>query len=260
VYRVRMVELVSRGRCLEELDVFVLSGGLGTRIQPVLGEVPKLLAPINGRPYLVHLLAWLKQFGARRVVLGLGHGASLVLEYLKKEPLPSLDIAASIEPSQLGTAGAIRFARSKLVSDPVLVMNGDSFVDADLCAFVERHRVAHAAGTLLCTEVDSADRYGSIAVGGDGRIQTFAEKQPGSGPAIVSAGVYLLSAPLLDRIAAGDAHSLESDVFQRLPPGSLAAFHGKFAFVDIGTPESLSQAAETLARYTVRHAPEGSRS
>jgi NDP-sugar pyrophosphorylase family protein len=253
-----MVELVSRGQCLESLDVFVLSGGLGTRIQPVLGEVPKLLAPINGLPYLAHLLAWLKQFGARRVVLGLGHGASLVLEYLKKEPVPSLDIAASIEPSQLGTAGAIRFARSKLRSDPVLVMNGDSFVDADLCAFVDRHRAARVAGTLLCTEVDSADRYGSIAVGPDGRIQTFAEKQSGSESTIISAGVYLLSAPLLDRIAAGTARSIESDIFQQLPAGSLAAFHGKFAFVDIGTPESLSQAADMLARYAGRHAQEGS--
>ena len=44
-----------------------------------------------------------------------------------------------IEPSPLGTAGAIRFARSALNSDPVLIMNGDSFTDADLCAFVERH-------------------------------------------------------------------------------------------------------------------------
>ena len=253
-----MVDLVSRGQCLERLDVFVLSGGLGTRIQPMLGGVPKLLAPVNGRPYLAHLLAWLKQFGARRVVLGLGHGASLVLEYLKKEPVPSLDIAASIEPSQLGTAGAIRFARSKLHSDPVLVMNGDSFVDADLCAFVDYHRAEHAAGTLLCTEIDGANRYGSIAVGRDGRIQTFAEKQPGSGPTIISAGVYLLSAPLLDRIAAGNARSLESDIFQQLPPSSLAAFHGKFAFVDIGTPESLSQAADTLARYAGRNVQKGS--
>jgi mannose-1-phosphate guanylyltransferase len=253
-----MVELVSRGLCLERLDVFILSGGLGTRIRPTLGEVPKLLAPVNGRPYLGHLLDWLKQFGARRVLLGLGHGASMVLEYLSKEPVPGLHVAASIEPSPLGTAGAIRFARSKLHSDPVLVMNGDSFVDADLCAFVDRHRAAQAAGTLLCTEVDRADRYGSITIDLDGRIHSFAEKQPGSGAALVSAGLYLLTAPLLDKIAAGSSRSLESDIFQQLPPGSLAAFYGRFAFLDIGTPESLSQAGEVLARYAGRYARKGS--
>ena len=52
-----------------------------------------------------------------------------------------------VEPSPLGTAGAIRFARGALRSDPVLIMNGDSFTDADLCAFVDHHRAANARGS-----------------------------------------------------------------------------------------------------------------
>ena len=112
----------------------MLAGGLGTRIRPVLGDTPKLLAPIGGRPYLWYLLEWLRKFGARRIVLGLGHGAGAVLDYLRAQPAADLDIVTVVEPSPLGTAGAIRFARAHLRSDPVLVLNGDTFVNADLCA------------------------------------------------------------------------------------------------------------------------------
>lgn len=232
-----------RGRCLETLDVFVLAGGLGTRIRPVLGDLPKILAPISGRPYLGYLLDWLRCFGARRVVLGLGDRAEAVLDYMKAQPANPIELATVVEPWPLGTAGAIRYARDALRSDPVLIMNGDSFTDADLCAFVLHHRSAKAIGSILCAEVDDAGRYGRIELDQRGRIHGFVEKDAAfHGSAPINAGIYLLSASLLDDIADGDAVSLERDIFARLPPGSLAAFTGRFRFIDIGTPESLAAA------------------
>jgi NDP-sugar pyrophosphorylase family protein len=239
--------IASDSRCLEALDTFVLAGGLGTRIRPVLGDVPKILAPISGRPYLAYLLEWLQRFGARRVVLGLGHRAQAVIDYVDALPAGPIELATVIEPSPLGTAGAIRFARGVLRSDPVLIMNGDSFTDADLCAFVDRHRAAKATGTLLCAEADDAGRYGRIELDQRGYIGGFVEKDAAfHGSALINAGVYLLSAALLDDIAARQGASLERDVFERLPPGSLAAFAGRFRFIDIGTPESLALAGNVL--------------
>lgn len=238
----------TRGRCLEALDIFVLAGGLGTRIRPVLGDLPKILAPILGRPYLAYLLDWLERFGARKVVLGLGYRAQAVIEYLEDAKLSSwIEVTTVVEPSPLGTAGAIRFARGGLRSDPVLVMNGDSFTDADLCAFVDRHRAAKTIGTMLCAEVDDAGRYGRVELDQSGRIGGFIEKDANfHGTALISTGVYLLSADLLDDIAAGDAASIERDVFERLPSGTLAAFAGRFRFIDIGTPELLALAATVV--------------
>jgi NDP-sugar pyrophosphorylase family protein len=242
------VNVSTRGRCLETLDIFVLAGGLGTRIRPVLGDLPKILAPILGRPYLAYLLDWLERFGARRVVLGLGHRAQSVIEYLEEaQPAGGIEVATVVEPSPLGTAGAIRFARRALRSDPVLIMNGDSFTDADLCAFVDRHGAAKACGSVLCAEVDDAGRYGRVEINQGGYIHGFVEKDPAfHGSALINAGVYLLSEGLLDDIAAGKGASLERDVFERLPSGSLAAFAGRFRFIDIGTPESLAQAASVF--------------
>jgi NDP-sugar pyrophosphorylase family protein len=238
-----------RTQCLAALDVFVIAGGFGTRIGSVLGDTPKLLAPIAGRPYLAYLLDWLRRFGAKRIVLGLGHRAQAVVDFLDSNTpaYGDLDITTVIEPRPLGTAGAIRFARPHLRSDPVLVMNGDSFADADLCAFVDHHRRARAKATLLCVEVDNAGRYGRVEIDDEGRIRGFIEKDPDfHGSSAISAGVYLFSTELLDEIAKGDAASLEREVFGIAPAGSLDAFAGRFAFIDIGTPESLKAAERVI--------------
>ena len=237
-----------RQNCLAKIDVFVLAGGLGTRISPLLGDTPKLLAPIAGRPYLSHLLGWLRKFGARRIVLGLGHGSAAVLDYLIKQPASDLDICTMVEPTPLGTAGAIRFARAELHGDPVLVLNGDTFINADLCMLVTRQRQMGTLGTLVCVEVNDAGRFGHVILDGTDRIEGFTEKDPAlQGAAAVNGGVYALSAELLDRIAVGNAKSLEYDVFQRMPSRTFGAYFGRFNFIDIGTPESLKASADVFA-------------
>jgi NDP-sugar pyrophosphorylase family protein len=238
-----------RTTCLASLDVLVLAGGLGTRIAPILGDTPKLLAPISGRPYLAYLLDWLRRFGAARIVFGLGHRASAVVGFLKSNESIQRDLTVVIvtEPRPLGTAGAIRYARRELRTDPVLIINGDSFADVDLCAFVERHRTAEAKATVLCAAVDDAGRYGRVELDRNGRIHRFVEKDLSfHGSGVVNAGVYLFSAALLDEIAAGDASSLEHEVFEHAHAGSLAAFAGDFQFIDIGTPESLALAEHLI--------------
>jgi NDP-sugar pyrophosphorylase family protein len=235
------------GNCLAAIDVFVLAGGLGTRIRPILGDTPKLLAPIRGGTYVDHLLNWLRHFGARRVVLGLGVHARAIIDYVQAHPVTGMEIETVIEPSPLGTAGAIRNARATMRSDPVLVINGDSFADTDLCRLLERHRAANASATMLCAELEDAGRYGRLALDSEGFVERFVEKDSSRrGKAWINAGIYLISTQLLDLIASGPATSLERDVFERLPRRSLAAYTECSRFIDIGTPESLAQADEVF--------------
>ena len=232
--------------CLENIDVAVLAGGLGTRMRSRLKDTPKILAPVNGRPFLEYLLHWLEDYGARRVVMCLGHLGDRVGVWLEDNPT-SLEVVVSQEPDPLGTAGALHHARNHLKSNPVMVMNGDSYVDADLCALLAAHDEGASGATLLCTEVDDAGRYGRVSVGSDGRILSFEEKCPGvSGAGLINAGVYVLSSDFLDGLAAGKEKSLEKDVFGSRPAGELNAYVGRFPFIDIGTPESLDAASRIL--------------
>lgn len=247
------------GDALADIDVAVLAGGLGTRIRGVLGDVPKILAPVGGRPFLEHLLDWLAGFGARRVVLCLGHGAGHVAEHLRTPPPAGAAagrplIVPVVEPAPLGTAGALRFARRSLTTDPVFVLNGDTFLDADIPGFVGRHRRAGAALSLLCARVPSVARYGSLELDAAGFVRRFVEKDAARDrPGLISAGMYLFSAAALDGVADGSGSSLERDVLERQPAGAIRAEVATGRFIDIGTPESLALAPAIIV------SPAGSR-
>jgi len=246
------------GRCLQTVDVVVLAGGLGTRIRDTLGDTPKLLAPVGGATYLDFLLGWLAGFGARRVVLGLGHLADRVTAHLDAHPVEGIETLAMIEPEPLGTAGALRFVDGHVRTDPVMVMNGDSFTGADLCDFVAAHERSGALGTLLCAEVADTAAFGRLRLSDTGRVLEFLEKDPAhAGPGVINAGVYLFSAALRARIMGMEGPSLERDVFARLAPGTLNAAASGAPFVDIGAPRDLARAEEVLAPYLERVAREG---
>jgi len=231
-----------------DLDVAILCGGLGTRLRGAIGALPKVLAPVAGRPFLDILLDRLARQGFRRVVLLLGYRADAVTAHLAHAKQRDLDIDTVTEPSPLGTAGALRAALPQLRSDPVLVLNGDSFVEFDPAALLDAYQRAAAPAALVCVEVPDASRYGALEVDANGRLLRFLEKRPGSGPGLINAGVYLLGGAFLDALVRSDGPSFERDVLERQKPGALLAFRTRGAFLDIGTPESLAQAPAVLGR------------
>ncbi len=233
--------------CLNGVDVVVLAGGLGTRIRDVLGDTPKLLAPIGDTPFLDFLLGRLQGFGARRVVLGLGHLGEKVVAHLEAHPPEGLDIITAIEPEPLGTAGALRFLADRIETDPVMVMNGDSFIGADFCQFLDAHRRSGAGASILTAEVEDASAFGRLRLSPENRVVEFMEKDPSqAGPGQINAGVYLFSAAMLAEIGAMEGPSLERDLFQTLPPETLCAVPSDAPFIDIGTPEDLARATSVL--------------
>jgi NDP-sugar pyrophosphorylase family protein len=234
---------------LADIDVLILAGGLGSRLAGVLGDIPKVLAPVEGRPFLDYQLDYLAGQGVRKVLLSLGHRAEMVLAHLAETKLP-LRVETVVEPRPLGTAGAIAFARSAFSSDPLLVLNGDTWLELDLAAMLAEHRASPVPlATLSCVSVVDTRRYGAIELRADGSIARFIEKgESSSSGGLVNGGVYLLSAQLLDSLAVASGSSLERDVLPHLPAGMLRSHVIRRAnFIDIGTPESYARAAVHLA-------------
>ena len=231
---------------IADIDIAILAGGLGTRLRDVLPETPKILAPVLGKAFLEHLLDRLIRQGARRVILCLGYRAGDVMAYLEARSFAPLEIWTVVEPKPLGTGGAIASARPLLNSDPVLVMNGDTLVDADLNAFLAGHRTSHAEASILCTEVEDSGRYGRLEIDAHDRVLRFVEKDANTGPAWINGGYYLFGRAALEAIATLSKGSLERDILQRMRPGTIHASRTHGRFLDIGTPESLSLAHEVL--------------
>jgi len=218
----------------------ILAGGLGTRLRSILGDLPKALAPVAGKPFLTYQLDWLKRCGVRRVVLCTGYQHQLVQDCLGDGTDLGLSIHYSVEEQPLGTAGALRKAKDK-ITGTFLVLNGDTYLDVDLKALLSYHRETAALTTLALMQVDQADRYGTVVVDAGGRISGFCEKGQ-SGEGLVNAGLYVCEPSLLGCFPEGEPLSLEMDVFPSLArQGLLRGYVVEGYIRDIGTPESYAQ-------------------
>lgn len=221
-------------------DAIILAGGLGTRLQSALPDLPKALAPVLGRPFLLHLLDLLARLGVRRVTLALGYRAPQIKEAVAG--YDKLEIGAVTEERPLGTGGALRLAVDQARGKTLLALNGDSVAPFDLNSFLAFHEQGGFDVSLIGVRMEDASRFGLLALGDGGRILAFQEKRLGSS-GVINAGIYLIERRVLEALPAGRALSFERDVLERLSAsGRLGAFVASGPFIDIGTPQSYAQA------------------
>ena len=226
---------------LGDVTAAILAGGLGSRLQPVVADRPKAMAEVQGRPFLTYLFDQLIGGGVRDAVLCTGY----LGDHIKRsfgESYETLRLTYSREPTALGTAGALRLALPLLNSDPVLVMNGDSYCQADLQRFRIWHDRCCAKASLLLTEVSDTRRFGRVQVDGDGAVSAFSEKGKEDGPGWINAGVYLLDRCVLTEVPMARPVSLEREVLPGWIGRGLYGFCNRARFVDIGNPESYAEA------------------
>lgn len=221
----------------------ILAGGLGTRLQSVVPGRPKVLANILDRPFLAFLLDQLVSADIRDVVLCTGYMADEIHKQLGNT-YKSLKLVYSREDVSLDTGGALRLALPHLNSDPVLIMNGDSFVNIDLTVYLDWFFKKNCQASLLLTNVSDTSRYGKVVVAEDDLLLAFEEKGLNSGPGWINAGIYIIKKSLIATIPAGIPFSLEREFFPKLVNKGLYGFRCDGKFIDIGTPDAFAMAEE----------------
>lgn len=239
------------------MQAVILAGGLGTRLRPIIGDLPKGMAPVGGRPFLEYQIAMLRRQGFRRIVLCTGYRHDLIQAHFGTGEAWGVEMTYSLEHEPLGTAGALRHARPYLDSS-FLVLNGDTYFGADLSLLVAFHHGGEAGGkggvapsyrvaTLALLPMPDASRYGAVTLDAGGYVVRFAEKS-GGGPGLISAGLYVFSINVLDYLLPRTPLSLETDVFpllasRRLLGGvDMPGYH-----LDIGLPGSYQRFQDDVA-------------
>ncbi len=229
------------------MEAIVLAGGLGTRLASRLHGLPKPMVPVAGRPFLEILLTKLRRSGCTRVLLSVGHQHAAIQDHFGAS-FHGMALDYVIESVPLGTGGAIRLALAEAREESVLVLNGDTFLDADYAAMLRFHALEGAAVTLAIAHRDDVTRYGGVTIA-DQHIVGFEEKGS-SGPGFISAGTYVLQRNLAWPAGLAEKFSIERDFFVpevvRLRP---AAFKVDGFFLDIGIPEDLDRAQTELAQF-----------
>ena len=230
----------------QPIRAFILCGGLGTRLRPVLSDRPKSMALIAGIPFLQLLLRGLKAQGVEEVVLGTGYRAKQIEEYFGTGAELGLLLFYSREGEPLGTGGALKLAEP-LLGDPIVVLNGDSYVEWNLGEMNELSQRKTADIVMILQAVPDVSRYGSVSIDAEGRVIEFIEKGARTGPGLINAGVYLLSKEVVTVLPAGRAVSLEREVFPNFLGKNFYGLVSRGTFIDIGIPADLER-AQTLLR------------
>jgi D-glycero-alpha-D-manno-heptose 1-phosphate guanylyltransferase len=228
-------------------EAVILAGGFGTRLRAVVSDLPKPMAPVNGKPFLHYVLAHLEAAGIERVVLSVGYLADKIEAYFGQR-YGNLTLVYSLESTPLGTGGGIRLGLTHCTTDTVLVLNGDSFFAVPVANYVAAHAQSGAVASLALRRVEDGARYGTLLLDGN-RITAFREKSDEvTGPSLINGGVYLLNREhFLVHTPADQAFSIEYDFFAR--HASSLNFNGFVTdgyFIDIGIPEDYARAQSEL--------------
>lgn len=234
-------------------EAIILAGGFGTRLQAVVSDVPKPMAPINKEPFLNYVFDYLKHYQIEHLVLSTGHLADKISEYYKNE-FKGIKISYAKEETPLGTGGGIRKAMEKCKTGDVLVLNGDSFFDVNIKSHYRNHVFKQADCTLALRKVKNAARYGTIQLGRLNRISAFKEKDNKAVQGLINGGVYILNREVyLNKTEENVPFSIEKDFYEKkLNELSIFGYEYDGYFIDIGIPEDYSKAQIDFKNFNYR--------
>lgn len=223
----------------------ILLGGLGTRLGDLTRAMPKPLLEVAGRPFVDILVGESIRRGFTSILLLAGHAAEVVEQYAAKRrgSLPDdVEIHVVVESEPLDTGGAVRNALDQL-HDRFLLMNGDTWFDFN---WLDLALLRSVDAVIAGRKVPLADRYEHLAIDPQGRVTAIVPRGGHQGAAVINGGIYVMNKA--DFVVGEGRFSIEADLLPRLvAEGRLSArVHDGF-FIDIGVPDSLSEARQTIA-------------
>src|SRR6476661_2446425 len=243
------------------MKAILLAGGKGTRLRPLTIHAPKPIVPIFDRPFLHYQLDRLKQVAEiDEVILSLNYQPRRIESIFGDGGDSGLGIKYVVEPSPLGTAGAVRYAGESL-RESVVVFNGDVLTNIDLGKVIAMHRERRAVATIVLTPVDNPSAYGLVETDAQNNILRFLEKPNADEITCntINAGIYVLEPETFDRIPKDTPWSIERSFFPSLIERgeTFVAYVYDGYWIDIGTPEKYMQVHRDVMDGHYKAAPFG---
>ncbi|MBF7066882.1 nucleotidyltransferase family protein [Campylobacter volucris] len=212
------------------MQAIILAGGFGTRLKSVVQDLPKPMAPINGKPFLEYIFKYLKKQGIKEVILSVFYKKEVIKEYFK-DSFDGINIIYNEEKEPLGTGGAIKDAL-KFVKNEVYVLNGDTFFDIDL----KKMSLKESKICIALKQMQDFDRYGVVNINKFGYISSFEEKAYKK-QGLINGGIYLLKKDLFDDFSLTDKFSFEEFLQENCKTLKIQTQVFDDYFIDIGIPQ-----------------------
>ena len=220
------------------MQVVVLAGGVGSRLNPWTKTIPKPLLPMLDCTLLERVIEGLPANLIDEVVIAGGYKVEMIRDYFQNSNV-DFDVQIVPEKEPLGTGGALKNC-SDIVSGHFACFNGDIVSSLNVSEMLNQHISMQTKGTLALWEVEDPTRFGIVGIDSNNRINQFKEKPKQSEifSNLINAGSYILEDDIFDRMPDGK-HSLEREIFPKMAEeGVLGGFPFEGYFIDAGTPSS----------------------
>lgn len=217
---------------------------MGTRLQGVIADLPKPMAPVSGKPFLYYLFNWIKRYPVSKLVISAGYKSESIVNYFGNSVF-NIPVEYTVEEKPLGTGGAVKFALQKTTDSKILILNGDTYFPVDIKKFFEFHIKSKSLFTIALKRMQDFDRYGTVECRG-GVIVKFKEKRFCK-EGLINGGIYLAERQFIESWKCSGAFSLEKDILEKeTGPSVLKGIVFDDLFIDIGTPEDYNKAISFL--------------
>lgn len=226
----------------------ILAAGRGERMRPLTDVTPKPLLVAGGKSLIAWQIEALARGGYRTIVINAAHHASQLTAALGDGSRFGVDIAWSIEPEPLETAGGIATAMPLLPAGPVLIVSADIATAFDYASLAARADAMAAGGAarvhLVMVPNPPFHPDGDFALE-DGMIRAAGK------PRLTFGNIGLYDTALFGELPRGVKLKLLPLYLQWIARGTVSGeyFDGRWA--NIGTPEDLARLDHRLRTHEV---------
>jgi histidinol-phosphate phosphatase family protein len=237
----------------------ILAGGAGTRLRERLGDLPKPMIPIAGKPLLEHQVELARRHGFTDLVFFVHYRADLIEQHFGDGTRWGVRIRHVVEREPLGTAGAV-LAGLDLLAERFVVLYGDTMVNVDLDRLWRAHEKSGANATLLLHPNDHPLDSDLVEVNAQDQVTAFHNRPHAPGvwrQNLVNAGLYVLERAALSEFQKHRANASPVDFGKDVFPAWLAqgrallGYNSPEYIKDIGTPARYDRVCEQFANGTI---------
>lgn len=226
--------------------VFILAGGLGTRLRPLTETVPKPMLKVAGKTILEHIIEQFKEYGFKKFIISINYKGEIIENYFKDGKEFDIEIDYVRENKKLGTAGSIRLAKDKL-NKSFIVINGDILTGIDFENFLEYHDKNKFDITVGVRNYEMRVPYGVIVT--ENSIITDIEEKP-SYNFNINSGVYVLSKEVIDYIPENEEYDMTELIkVVGINNGKSGVYKITEYWSDIGHMDDFNRAKEEIREF-----------
>lgn len=222
------------------MKAFILAAGRGERLRPLTDTAPKCLVPVCGVPLLKIWLEICERAGVTDVLINLHHLPEMVEGFLRNAGT-RVRVTAVFEKELLGSAGTLLKNREFVEGEKdFFIIYADNLTNANIIKMAEFHRRGAGLLTMGLFRTERPAECGIAEADSSGRILSFVEKPLNPASNLASAGIFVSSNAVFDRIPDGFV-DLGRDVLPKLA-GRMRGYLIPEFLMDIGTIERYRQA------------------